>query len=403
MQPKLPDSFKQTTDSSDNPISGLILVVEDTPQIQILLYKQLNAKGYTVVSKDDGMAALKWLEENQPDLVLLDMMLPEMDGIEVCKNIRKRFKPTELPIIMLSALGMNSDVRVQGLRAGANDFMAKPWHKEELYARVASMISQRRSVAQTESMVSRYVSRALRKQAEIDPEKIQRREERHAVILFADLRGFTQMSSQAQTWDVLALLDDFFEAMMAVVEDHGGVVFDISGDQLMAIFNMPYELPVPTHLAVSTALEMQSLFRFLKRRWAQSGMDVGLGIGIHQGNVVAGNVGGEKLMRYTVIGAPVNMAHRLLGLASDGEIIVSTEVFRDAMLPPNVQVETLADVAIKGIDTPQMVYKLSKTRQTSGLGEFKPQPPAASQPPMPVAPAQPTSTTATPPKTDTPT
>jgi DNA-binding response OmpR family regulator len=121
----------------------LILVIEDNLSVQEILSRQLVKAGYSVHVADRGGKALEWLKTNKPDLVLLDVMLPEMDGFEICANIRKSHPPNILPIIMLSALGQDVRDRIKGLQAGANDFVAKPYHIDELKARIDMAIASR--------------------------------------------------------------------------------------------------------------------------------------------------------------------------------------------------------------------------------------------------------------------
>ena len=151
--------------------------------------------------------------------------------------------------------------------------------------------------------------------------------------------------------------------MMGIVSQHGGVVFDLIGDELMAAFNVPNDVPFfPTDLAVHAAVEMQSLFKDLRQKWTltEPRFKVGLGIGIHQGDVVLGNIGGAALIRYTIMGVVVNVAHRLVDLARDGEIYVSDDVYTKlGSLPETVEVAAIQGVQLKGIDEPQVVYKLS--------------------------------------------
>lgn len=338
--------------------TALILVIEDNPDTQRMLAKQMHHQGYAVVCHSNGRSGLDYALANPVDLVILDWMLPDMDGIQICQTIRKRFTPTELPILMLSALGCEAEDRVKGLQAGANDFMAKPYYSEELYARIRLLLATRQEQQRDRTLAQRYTTPSLRQQAATDPDSLERRRKAEAVILFADLRGFTKLSATTQTEKVLYMLDEFFQNMMRVVEHHGGVVFDVVGDQLMCAFNVPNPVPVPAYLAVKSALEMQRLFRELKAIWAQAGIEVGLGIGIHQGEVILGNVGGDSLKRYTLIGSPVNMASRLLGLAQDGQVVISSDVYANIREMPDIQMSLLPGVQLRGIDLPQDVYHL---------------------------------------------
>ncbi|MCD4684920.1 MAG: response regulator [Anaerolineae bacterium] len=338
----------------------LILIVEDNPDTQTILRTQLTHYHFDVVCKSDGQSALIWLGDHQADLILLDLMLPDMDGFEVARRVRQQYPAAVLPILMLSALGVAANERVRGLEAGANDIMAKPYEITELIARIRVLLNVTKETEDIQSSLSRYMTDALRTQAKLDPELLTRRQRRHAVVMFADLRGFTHMASHTPPENMLHVLDKFFSAMMKVADRHGGVIFDLIGDELLVAFNVPYDVPAPSFLAVQAALKMQELFNDLRYEWLQLGIKVGLGIGIHQGEVVLGNVGAAELMRYTVMGNVVNIAHRLVELASDREIIISADVY--TALPDSAngfRSTAIPQVKLKGLSEPQCVYQIT--------------------------------------------
>jgi class 3 adenylate cyclase len=335
-----------------------ILIIEDHPDTQAILTRQLARSGYNVVWKPDGLTGLDWLETNRPSLVILDFMLPDLNGEEICQRIRKRYSLNVLPVIMLSAMGGDARQRARGLRAGANDFVAKPYHFEELLARIQTHIAMKTESEQAINLLDRYVTRALRRRNQLDMELSDQRSLRQGVVLFADLRGFTRFSATTEIEDVLNLLDNFFEAMMQVIEEHGGIVFDVIGDELLAVFNVPQPLPLAPHLAVQAALEMQALFALLQTGWASRGFKVGLGIGVHQGKVVVGNIGAGGLRRFTVMGHPVNVAARLLSMAIDGEVIISPEIYAEIQLGKTIRIIEEQNVLIRGLEGTQTVYRL---------------------------------------------
>lgn len=343
---------------SKPPKPSVILIIEDDISIQRLLSKQLKFHGFEPVCKGSGELGLRWLAENEVDLVILDLMLPDIDGVETCRRIRKDYDANILPVLMLSALGHEAEDRRKGILAGANDFMGKPYSLDELLARINSLLERKQGAIHAESLLSRYVSRVLRRESAINPTMLKRPERGQAVILFADLRGFTALSTHMELEELFDVLNDFFAVAMTVIEEYGGVVFDVIGDQLMAVFNIPVPVPIPAHLAVQAALKMQSLFNDIRDSQARAGFHVGLGVGIHEGEVIAGNLGGQTLMRYTVIGQPVNIANRLLGLAEDGDVVVSEQVYGKLKLSHTVQCEVLMDLQLKGISERQSAVRL---------------------------------------------
>lgn len=229
--------------------------------------------------------------------------------------------------------------------------------KEGEQARLRSEQAERERVL---TALSRYMSPALIKRVLSDPHILRRRERREAYVLFADLRGFTRLTVEHAADDVMALLNDVFAEMMEIVYEHEGVVFDIAGDELMIGFNVPYDQPDAPQRTLATAIAMQRRFADLKAKWAQRGMRVGMGIGINHGPVVLGHVGGRDRMNYAMVGEAVTIAHRLVELAADGQIIATPSTLPTPLptfegvtmreLPPQVlkgRAEPLALVAIE--------------------------------------------------------
>ncbi len=335
------------------------LVVEDDGNLQTLIKEQLASIGVTATVLSNGPDALEWLDSNHADLVILDLMLPGMDGIEICRRIRRQHSLAALPILMLSALGGMVDHRIDGIRAGANDFLPKPYDLREFLARVKMLLDVRAEGERTASLLDRYTGRVLRHQARVDPASLDTRRPHLATVMFADLRGFTTLSAHVDSDAIFAVLDEFFDAMLAIVDHYHGTVFDLIGDEFLAAFNIPFAAPDSTLLAVEAALSMGERLRDLQKEWNKLGYQVGMGIGLHRGEVVLGNVGAASLMRYTIVGNVVNVAHRLVDLAGDGEIVLSASVRDDlAELPGGVALEEVGAVEIKGVDDPQHLYRI---------------------------------------------
>jgi class 3 adenylate cyclase len=303
--------------------------------------------------------AIEWLTHHHADLIILDVMMPGWDGIRVCKYIRWHFSASELPILMLSSAGSQPDSRVRGLNAGANDFLGKPYDLNELMARVRILLKIKDEKAHSEAILSRYVTQAVRAQKQFYPELLTHRKICQSVVLFADLRGSTRLSTQTDLYSLTDMLDQFFGGMMAIVNQHGGFVVDLSGDELLAVFHTGRDLPDMSSRAITTAVAMQTSFWTLQKWWGANGFKVGLGIGIHHGEVMLGNIGGEELMRYTVTGNIVNLAHRFVELAQPGEIIISSESYDLAHAAvKNLGFVRIPNVNLKGVDKPQDIFKL---------------------------------------------
>jgi class 3 adenylate cyclase len=214
--------------------------------------------------------------------------------------------------------------------------------------------SERAETQRVLSTFSRYMSTALIERVLTDRDILTRRERREAVVLFADLRGFTRLTVEHPPDAVFALLNDLFSELLEIVNTREGLVFDITGDELMITFNVPYSQSDLNHRALLTAIDMQRRFADLQRKWHERGMEVGMGIGIDRGPVVLGHLGGSSHMNYSMVGEAVNISHRLVEIAEDAQIVVTPEILAEG-LPDSVTV-TMVEMTprpLKGKDEPQ--------------------------------------------------
>jgi PAS domain S-box-containing protein len=218
---------------------------------------------------------------------------------------------------------------------------------------------ERAEVQRILDTLSRYMSESVVERAIHDRTFLERRERREAVVLFADLRGFTRLTEKHPPDQVVDLLDEFFTAMIDIAHKHEGVILGFAGDEIMIGFNLPYDQSDANHRALLTAIEMQRRFTTLREAWTAQGMAVGMGVGMSRGMVVIGNVGGPTRMDYTTVGHTVNLAHRLVEKAQDGQIIVSTEVLAEG-LPPveGVNLHELPPLQVKGREEPLFAFML---------------------------------------------
>lgn len=224
----------------------------------------------------------------------------------------------------------------------------------------ARLESERAERERVQEALSRYMSPALVERVLGDRDILTRRERREALVMFADLRGFTRLTVEHAAGDVVTLLNDVFSKMMDIVYQHEGVVFDIAGDELMIAFNVPYSQPDARQRALATAIAMQRRFAEIRRRWARQGMRVGMGIGINAGTVVLGHVGGRARMNYAMVGEAVNVAHQLVDVAKDGQIVVSPDVLTGELPDvPGIRVEVLQPRQVKGTDNPLRMVLVS--------------------------------------------
>jgi adenylate cyclase len=299
----------------------LILAVDDEPANLALLRKLLTHLGYDVAEATDGASALRATEELAPDLVCLDVMMPDLDGIEVCQRIRRLPENEGLPILLLTALDRSED-KARGLEAGANDFLSKPFDESELSARLRSLLRTKALQDRLTDLLKRYVSDSIAVEVLRDPAAASLRgDRRHVSTLFADIRGYTAMAAQHSPEQGLDLLNRYLTVATDAVESHGGTVADLLGDGVFAFFGAPVMRSNDPERAVRAALDLQAQVALLDIP-SMPGVRLQTGIGITSGEVLAGNIGSQRRMHYAVVGDAVNVAARLQTAAGPGQILV---------------------------------------------------------------------------------
>ncbi|HWO43475.1 MAG TPA: response regulator, partial [Candidatus Eisenbacteria bacterium] len=306
-----------------------ILVVDDTPKNVKLLADLLSVKGYNVVTAESGAEALGKLEIENPDLVLLDVVMPEMSGYDVCRRIRDKPATATLPVIMVTALDP-AEERVKGLDAGADDFLTKPIHQPELLARVRSLLrikdlhdrvlTQAAELAEWNKTLAQRVEEQVEQLERLgrlkrffspqladlilkggaeDPLATHRRE---LTVVFLDLRGFTAFAETAEPEEVMAVLHEYHAAMGKLITEYEGTLEHFAGDGMMVFFNDPLPLPNPAEQAIRMALAMRERVHELTFKWRKLGYDLGFGVGIAQGYATIGAIGFEGRWEYGAIG-----------------------------------------------------------------------------------------------------
>jgi class 3 adenylate cyclase/CheY-like chemotaxis protein len=350
-----------------------ILVVDDTPKNVKLLADLLTVKGYAVVTAASGREALAQVVAERPDLVLLDVVMPEMSGYEVCRKIRENPATEILPVVMVTALDP-SEERVKGLEAGADDFLTKPINQAELLARVRSLLrikelydtvqaqatqltdwnktlEQRvqEQVTQLErlSRLKRFFSPQL---AELivaggadDPLKTHRRE---ITVVFLDLRGFTAFAEASEPEEVMGVLREYHAEMGRLILAHEGTLERFTGDGMMIFFNDPTQVANPAERAIRMALAMRERVGDLTVKWRKFSYELEFGVGIAQGYATIGGIGFEGRWDYGAIGTVTNLASRLCGEAKPGQILVSKRLL--GMMENQLEVESVGELTLKG-------------------------------------------------------
>jgi len=354
-----------------------ILVVDDDQDMAAFLARLLRSEALSVETVFDGTSALSRVAAQPPDLILLDVMLPDMNGFEICERLKGDPATALTPIVLVTALE-DQESRVRGIQAGADDFLSKPVKREELVARVNTLrrlhetrkeLEARRLAAEVQrkeairKAFSRYVSPQLADRiiARDDGAPFEAAAQRISVVaLFADLRGFTRLTEAVEVDQVVGMLNEYFEVMTEAAYRHDGTIFSMMGDGLLVGFNVPFPQPDAALRAWRTARDMVAGFAPVLARWTRSGgLSTGVGIGMASGEAIIGNIGSTHHMAYTIIGDAVNTAARLMQMARAGELLCSGSVYqliRDAVAP--LPIVSKGKLALRGKLEPMPVYSV---------------------------------------------
>jgi adenylate cyclase len=299
----------------------LILAVDDEPANLALIRKLVTPLGYQLVEATNGQGALKAIAEHEPDVILLDVMMPDLNGFEVCRRIRAQPKFSGLPILLLTSLTATEDKAV-GLEAGANDFLAKPFEEVELRARLRSLLRTKALQDRLADVLGRYVGDSVAHRVLQDPAGARRLggDRRTISALFADLRGYTSLADSKPPEVLLTLLNRYMSVATDVIFAREGTVADLLGDGIFAFFGAPVLHADDAKRAVLAALDLQAAVSAMKLP-ELPGVQLQTGIGVTTGEAIAGNIGSERRMHYTVVGDPVNIAARLQVAAGPGQIL----------------------------------------------------------------------------------
>jgi len=332
--------------------SGVVLVVDDQAPNRRLLEAVLEPRGYRVVSVESGEQALQLLADDPPDVVLLDIVMPGLDGYEVCRRIRDDKATAVLPVVMITASGEQEKLRAT--EAGADDFVTKPFDQAELLARVKSLVRisryhktvQRQAAElaawneQLETRVREQVDeiarigrlrRFLSPQVaqlvtEAGTESVLDSHRREIVVAFCDLRGFTTFAETSEPEEIMAVLAEYHAALGDLVFRFEGTLERFTGDGIMVFFNDPMPCADPAARAVRMADAMRTRVRELANKWADQGHDLGFSVGIAQGFATLGRIGFEGRFDYAAIGSVTNLAARLCAEAPPWRILVTQRV-----------------------------------------------------------------------------
>lgn len=363
---------------------ALILIADDNPDNVEILRSRLAAHGYAIEIAEDGEQALATAQRLQPDLVLLDVMMPKMDGIEVCRNIRADKSLSFMPIIMITAKSATQDV-IAALDAGADEYLTKPVDHGALVARVKSMLRikeltdtvraqsekltewnavlerrvqeqlhQVESLSRLKRFFSPHLAEAILSGDATDPMKTHRRE---VVVVFLDLRGFTTFAELNEPEEVMGVLREYHAEMGRLIMQYEGTLERFTGDGLMIFFNDPVAVPDASERALRMAVAMRDRVEQLSATWRKHGHDLALGIGIAQGFATIGGIGFDGRLDYGAVGTVTNMAARLCGEAKGGQILTNRKTL--SQFDHLVDASDIGEVPLKGFAKPISVFSIS--------------------------------------------
>ena len=373
----------------------LILVVDDVPDNVEILQLRLESQGYQVIAAGDGEAALAIVRDKLPDLVLLDIMMPKLDGIATVKQLKSDAALPFIPVILVTARADAKDV-IAGLEAGGDDYLTKPVDQAALMARVRAMLRIKGLHDTVQEQARRLEDQAgelalwnkdleARVQAQLGQiermgalkrflapqlaeliiargeESVLATHRRDIVVVFGDLRGYTAFAETAEPEELLDLLNAYHAAVGPIVTRAEGTLDHFSGDGIMVFFNDPMPCPDPAERALRMAVEMREALLELQVEWRRRGRAIGFGLGIAQGYATLGQIGFAERVGYTAIGTVCNLSARLCAAAKDGQILVSQRIA--AAAEGIAGLEEIGDVALKGLSQAVAVFNVTRDAQ----------------------------------------
>ena len=360
-----------------------VIVVDDVEMNRDMLCSLLAADGHKSAVAENGRLGLEMIKAEPYDLILLDVMMPEMNGYQVLEQLKSDSNLRDIPVIVLSALDEIGSV-VRCIELGAEDYLPKPFDPVLLRARISACLEKKHlrdqevrlrseleewnktleervqeQVAQLERLgrLKRFFSPQL---AELivsgdaeDPLKTHRRE---ITVVYLDLRGFTAFAETAEPEEVMGVLHEYHAAMGELILRYDGTLEHFAGDGMMIFFNDPVPIANPAEQAIRMTLAMRERVRELTVKWRKLGYELDFGVGIAQGYATIGAIGFEGRWEYGAIGTVPNLAARLCGEAKPGEILVTQRLL--AKVEDLADIEPVGEVALKGFHRPVPAYRV---------------------------------------------
>jgi adenylate cyclase len=334
---------------------GNILVVDDHRTTRLKLALGLKQQGHRVAEAEDGRQALAKLKGESFDLVLLDIIMPEMDGYQVLEQMKKDHALRDVPVIVISAQDEVESV-VRGIELGAEDYLPKSFDPVLLRARISACLEKKHLRDQQKKILHTFASKEIAEELMANGFTLGGKR-MDATVLFADICCFTAYAEHHDATEVLESLNEYFAAMFDPISSHGGIVNQIIGDGLMALFGTINRRGDPREQAVWAAIEMRGVLKLLnQKRAAEAREQINIGIGIASGKVMAGYAGTQHRATYTCVGDAVNLAARIEGYTREVNKPILIDSYTRENLPDSIPVDSLGRIALKGKAFPVQIY-----------------------------------------------
>jgi adenylate cyclase len=327
----------------------VILLVDDLPQNLRLLRAVLEPRGYALAEAASGAQALSVIAGGEVDLVLLDVVMPGMDGYEVCRRIRDDVSTAFLPVVMITASGEQEKRRA--IEAGADDFVTKPFEAPELLARVTSLLRIKRY----HDGLARFLPPQVAELVKGDPSVLESHRREIAVLCCA-LHGFAAFAESAEPEDIMAVLGAYHGALEPLIESSSGTLARLTGDGLTVMFNDPLSCADPAGVAVRLAIALRDRVWELGEAWSGLGFSLSLSCGIALGHATIGRIGFSRRWEYAPVGTAPTLAERLCESAGAGQILVSQ---RACAAVGSLAIASPVEVALRGFSRGVAAFDLA--------------------------------------------
>lgn len=366
-----------------------LMVVEDDPFFGPMMVDLLESGQYKATWYADGLEALAQAMQTPPDLILLDVSMPSINGFELCKRLKATPETRDIPVLMLTAHGSTHHV-VEGLSCGADDYLTKPAPAEELFARIKThlrireyqhslalangnlqsandelarinthldqLVTEKVAELSRESRLRQFFSPKVAESIVKAPDGLVLTDHRREVtVLFFDLRGFTTFVESADGPTVMSMLREFHAVAGPIIFAHDGTLERFMGDGMMVYFGDPDPHPDHANRAVRTAIEVRDAFIKLQKSWLQKNILLGLGAGIATGEALLGQIGFEGRHDYAALGIVTNTAARLCDIARPGQILLAS---RTVELVSEQRPRAAGKITLKGFSNSLTIFEV---------------------------------------------